>query len=97
MTGARPTRSSRIAQARRGRRDHDLAMNVRLGTVITQTDLLELLLTDGALTAVEIAAKLGISKRMAWAQARLAAQAGYLYRDEFGMFGTSCPWPRVGL
>jgi hypothetical protein len=28
---------------------------------------------------------------------RNEADGGYLHRDEFGRYGTSCHWPRVGF
>ena len=30
-----------------------------------------------------------------WLRSQVAG--GYLHRDEFGVYGTSCPWPRMGF
>src|SRR5690349_14521818 len=70
----------------------------RRGSVTTMTtienvcrreDLFDVLLTNGPLTAGEIAARLSISDWTAWAGARLAMQDGFLDRDEFGRYA---PW-----
>ena len=65
--------------------------------ICRREDLFDVLLTNGPLTAGEIAARLSISDWTAWAGARLAMQDGFLDRDEFGRYAPWCAWPRVGF
>lgn len=50
----------------------------------------------GAVTPSELTAFLGVEEFRAQAWLRSQETAGYLYRDETGRFGTSCPWPQYG-
>ena len=51
----------------------------------------------GAVTARELVVLLGEEDFQADVWLRGQADAGYLHRDEFGRYGTSCHWPRVGF
>ena len=51
----------------------------------------------GAVTPDELVAFLGLDDFRADAWLRSQMEACYLYRDEFGRYSTSCPWPRVGF
>ena len=51
----------------------------------------------GAVTAAEVEAFTGLPRYSAEVWLRDRADAGYLHRDEFGRYGTSCAWPRVGF
>ena len=51
----------------------------------------------GAVTAEELVAFLGVEEFRAGAWLRSQETVGYLYRDETGRFGTSCPWPQYGF
>ena len=52
---------------------------------------------SGAVTAGVFASLTGISAARAASWLRRHAEAGYLHRDEFGLYRTSCPWPRAGV
>jgi hypothetical protein len=52
---------------------------------------------SGAVTREELVAFLGTREAVADAWLRRRVTAGYLFRDEFGTYSTSCPWPRVGF
>ena len=51
----------------------------------------------GALTAPEFAAAMRIHPAAAGLWLHRAEGCGYLYRDEFGRYSSSCPIPRVGF
>ena len=51
----------------------------------------------GSLRAEEISVLLGVDGERAQSWLTKQVGAGYLYVDEFGTFGTSCPWPRAGF
>jgi hypothetical protein len=63
----------------------------------TQESIYSLIGDMGAVTPGELAAFLGDVKFPAEAWLRAQEQAGYVHRDEFGRYGTSCPWPRTGF
>jgi len=60
-------------------------------------DLFRVVADDGPLTAGDIAARLSVSEPDARVCVRWMVNAGYAYRDEFGLISAWCPWPRVGL
>ena len=49
----------------------------------------------GAVTAGELSSFVGIEPGTAETWLRTQAAAGYLHRDEFGAYSTSCAWPRI--
>ena len=51
----------------------------------------------GAVTARELVELLGEEDFRADEWLRGQADQGFLHRDEFGKYGTSCHWPRVGF
>jgi hypothetical protein len=51
----------------------------------------------GAVTPRELVVLLGEEDFRADEWLRGKADTGYLERDEFGRYGTSCHWPRVGF
>ena len=51
----------------------------------------------GAVTPEELVALLGVDDFPADVWLRRQAEVGYVFRDEFGAYSTSCPWPRVGF
>ena len=51
----------------------------------------------GAVTLEELVAFLGLPDFPAEVWLRSQMDAGYVYRDEFGTYSTSCPWPRIGF
>jgi hypothetical protein len=61
------------------------------------TDLFQVFVEAGPLTAREIAERLDASEEDVWVCARWIMNAGYLSRDESGQYALSCPWPRLGL
>ncbi len=64
----------------------------------TQADSIYSVIGDaGPLSCDEIATLLGEDPRRGGAWVRRHEDAGYIYRDEFGRFSTSCPWPRAGF
>ncbi|HEX5480858.1 MAG TPA: hypothetical protein VFY79_14170 [Dehalococcoidia bacterium] len=64
---------------------------------IPQTDIHALLRLGERLTADEIARRMGVPLDVAWDALRIAVDAGYLDRDEFGTYAAWCVWPRAGL
>jgi DNA-binding IclR family transcriptional regulator len=68
-----------------------------LATPIDRAELNELMPGDERLTATEIARRLGVPLDIAWEAIRLAVDAGYLDRDEFGSYAPWCAWPRFSL
>jgi DNA-binding IclR family transcriptional regulator len=61
------------------------------------TDLFQVFVDAGPLTAREIAERLSVSEDDVWVCARWMMNAGYLWRDESGRYALSCPWPRIGF
>lgn len=51
----------------------------------------------GAVTPEELSVFLGLDDFPADVWLRSQVEAGYVFRDEFGAYRTSCPWPRVGF
>jgi hypothetical protein len=51
----------------------------------------------GAVTVDEFASLTSVTTSRAGSWLRRHADAGYLHRDEFGAYRTSCPWPRPGF
>lgn len=51
----------------------------------------------GALTPREFAAAMRIHAAAAGLWLHRAERCGYLYRDEFGRYSSSCPIPRIGF
>lgn len=51
----------------------------------------------GAVSTQELATFLGEEVFVVHVWLRDQADAGFLHRDEFGCYGTSCHWPRVGF
>jgi hypothetical protein len=51
----------------------------------------------GAVTPRELVVFLGEEDFRADVWLRGQMDLGYLHRDEFGRYGTSCHWPRVGF
>jgi predicted transcriptional regulator len=57
----------------------------------------ELLFEAGPLDDNEIAEKMNRSTEDVIVWTRAGVEAGFLYRDEFGRYSSSCPWPRIGF
>ena len=64
---------------------------------VEQTDLHRLVPGDERLTAGQIARRIGVPPDIAYEALRMAIDAGYLDRDEFGTYAAWCAWPRAGL
>jgi len=62
-----------------------------------QEDIYSLIGDAGPVTPDQLGALLGERDVPMTSWLRSQEAAGYLYRDEFGTYGTSCPWPRIGF
>ena len=51
----------------------------------------------GEVTLERVTGFFGLDEVLTHRWLRRRAGEGYLFRDEFGSYSASCPWPRAGL
>ena len=72
-------------------------MTPTLEASVVQPDAVPASAGERRLTAAEIARRMGVTLNIAWDAVRIAVDAGYLDRDEFGTYAPWCEWPRIGF
>lgn len=68
-----------------------------LTSPVEETGLHRLVPGDERLTADQVARRTGVPLDIAYVALRIAIDAGYIDRDEFGTYAAWCAWPRAGL